>query len=65
MAKTGRTIIPCPIKMDKIVGKRESDSGNRVVHTDRTSTTPASPINREAIMIIITNLMVNVLFITV
>ena len=65
MKKTGRTIIPCPIKMDKMVRKRESVSGNRAVPTDRTSATPENPINREVTMIIITNRMVNVLFITV
>ena len=65
MIKTGRTIIPCPTKMDKIVRRRESGSGNRVVPTDRTRATPVNPINRDAITIVNTNRMVNVFFITV
>tara|TARA_B100000959_G_scaffold122100_1_gene128212 strand:+ start:121 stop:318 length:198 start_codon:yes stop_codon:yes gene_type:complete len=65
MVKTGKTIIPCPMKMERIVRRRESVSGNRAVLTDRTSATPANPINRDAITIINTDRMVNVLFITV
>ena len=65
MVKTGRTIIPCPMKMDKIVRRRESVSGNSAVLTDRTSATPTNPINRDAITIVNTDRMVNILFITV
>ena len=65
MVKTGRTIIPCPIKMDKIIRRRESVSGNRAVLTDSTSATPANPINRDAITIVNTDRMVNILFIRV
>ncbi len=53
------------MKMERIVRRRESVSGNRAVLTDRTSATPANPINRDAITIINTDRMVNILFITV
>jgi hypothetical protein len=65
MVKTGRTIIPFPMKMDKIVRRRESVSGNRAVLTDRTSATTENPINRDAITIVNTDRTVNILFITV
>ena len=65
MVKTGRTIIPCPMKMERIVRRRESVSGNKAVLMDRTSATPENPINRDAITIAKIDRMVNILFITV
>ncbi len=53
------------MKMDRIVRRRESVSGNRAVLTDRTSATTENPINRDAITIVNTDRMANVLFITV